>query len=55
MGKRDILTQIVQKKKVRLLEEDFKNVRNDLEEISDISYYEGKEVYMVKELEDESE
>ena len=43
------------KKIVRLLEEDFENIRNDLEEISDISDYEGKEVYMVRELKNESE
>ena len=43
------------KKKVRLLKEDFEEIRNDLEEISDISDYEGKEVYMAVELEDESE
>ena len=42
------------KKKVRLLKEDYENIKNDLEEISDISDYEGKEVYMVKESEDES-
>ena len=44
------------KKKVRLLKEDFENIKNDLEEISDLSEYEGKEVYMkIESSEDESE
>lgn len=40
------------KKKVKLLKEDFENIESDLEEINNLSDYEGEEVYMA---EDESE
>ena len=42
------------KKKVRLLREDFEDIENDLEEITNLSDYEGKEVYMAEDSEYES-
>ena len=43
------------KKKVRILQEDFEQIRDELEEIISISEYEGMVVYMEKEEENESE